>query len=438
MVRAIQILFAGLALSLLLLIAPAPVAHAQGCPSGAFSSGVLPAETRVRVLAVSESDAYFPQRAEIVGKTGTVDRMDPTGSSGQCWYGGQFNGDDGSSYYFYQVALEVIAGGGGCPSGSYTGTEVYSGTRVRILAVSPEDAYYGTRHSIEGKVGRVEGTWSKMGEPCWFAGQFYADDGSSNYFYQAAVEILSGGEVADSCPPTASTASLTEGTRVKVLAIHSEDAYHSDAARIIGIQGKVSGDLHSNGGCWMGGGFTADDGTYYYFYKAAVEVIAYTPSTPCPPGANTAPLSEGTRVKIVALHPDDAYHSDAARIIGTVGVVSGGLTSSDGCWMGGGFTADDGNYYYFYKAAVTVLGGGSAPTPTGERFMGSMVSTGQRFRIVALHPDDAYYPDRVNILGKHCHANAQMNNQGPGWYSGEVGCDDGTDYYFFKVGIVLE
>jgi len=70
--------------------------------------------------------------------------------------------------------------------------------------------------------------------------------------------------------------------------------------------------------------------------------------------------------------------------------------------------------------------------------MGSTISTGQKFRIVALHPDDAYYPDRVNILGKHCSAGAQMNNQGPGWYSGEVDCDDGTDYYFFKVGVVLE
>ncbi|MBW1880650.1 MAG: hypothetical protein JRJ84_20020, partial [Deltaproteobacteria bacterium] len=295
MVRIIQILFAGLALSLLLLTAAVPIAHAQGCPSGAYTSGVLPAETKVRVVAVSESDAYHPQRAEIVGKIGKVDRMDPTGASGECWYGGQFYGDDGSSYYFYQVAVEVIGGGGGCPSGAFSGTEIYGGTRVRILGVSPEDAYYGTRHSIVGKVGRVDGTWSKMGEPCWFSGQFYADDGSSNYFYQAAVEIVSGGALADSCPPGANTATLSEGTRVKILAIHSEDAYHADAARHIGTQGKVSGDLHSNGECWMGGGLIADDGTEYYFYKAAVEVISYeavpVAGASCPPGANTAPLS---------------------------------------------------------------------------------------------------------------------------------------------------
>jgi hypothetical protein len=248
--------------------------------------------------------------------------------------------------------------------------------------------------------------------------------------------------VADSCPPGANTATLSEGTRVKVLAIHSEDAYHSDAVRIIGTQGKVSGDLHSNGGCWMGGGLTADDGTYYYFYKAAVEVISYeaVPVTgaACPPGANTAALTAGTRVKIVALHPDDAYHSDSARIIGTVGAVADDLHSNDGCWMGGGFNADDGNYYYFYKAAVTVLGSPTTVTPTGERFMGASLSAGQKFRIVALHPDDAYYPDRVSILGKHCHVGDTMNNQGPGWYSGQAYCDDGTDYYFFKVGVVLE
>ena len=103
-----------------------------------------------------------------------------------------------------------------------------------------------------------------------------------------------------------------------------------------------------------------------------------------------------------------------------------------------GFNADDGNYYYFYKAAVTVLGSPTPVTPTGERFMGASLSAGQKFRIVALHPDDAYYPDRVNILGKHCHVGDTMNNQGPGWYSGQAYCSDGTDYYFFKVGVVLE
>jgi len=434
-VRTIQILFVGLAL--VFLTGSIPVAHAE-CPSSAYSSGVVPAETRVRIMAVSASDVFYPQRTEIVGKVGKVDRMDPTGLPSDCWYGGMFYGDDGSSYYFYQVAVEIVGGGGGCPSGAFTGTEIYGGTRVRVLTVSPEDHYYGTRYSIEGKVGRVDGTWPKMGEPCWFSGQIYADDGSSNYFYQAAVEILSGGAVASTCPPGANTATLSEGTRVKVLAIHSEDVYHADAARIIGTQGKVSGDLHSNDGCWMMGGLTADDGTYYYFSKAAVEVLSYEAvpvvGAACPPGANTAPLSVGTRVKIVALHPDDAYHSDSAQIIGTIGAVADNLRNTDGCWMGGGFNADDGNYYSFHKAAVVL----QAITPTGERFMGASIPSGQKFRIVALHPEDAYYPDRVNILGKHCRAGDPMNKQDPGWYSGQVYCDDGTDYYFHKVGVVLE
>jgi hypothetical protein len=189
-------------------------ADAQSCPSGSVRSGTIASGTRVRLLGLSEADAYYSSRGSVVGKTGRVDRLDPTGSGkSSCWYGGQFYGDDGSSYYFYQVAVEVLgSGGSSCPAGAFTGSVVSGGTRVRLLTVSADDAYYGTRHGIEGKVGRVDGTWSKMGEPCWFAGQFYGDDGSSHYFYQVAVEIQSGGS-ANACPGGAATSNMADGTR---------------------------------------------------------------------------------------------------------------------------------------------------------------------------------------------------------------------------------
>ncbi len=512
------------------------VAYAQSCPAGAHSSGVIPAGTRVKVVALSSSDAYYASRGTIVGKVGRVDKMDPTGSGRDCWYGGQFTGDDGSSHYFYQAAFEVLGSGGGggagCPSGAYTGSSLSSGTRVKVLTVSSNDAYYSTRGTVEGKVGRVDGSWSQTGSPCWFAGQFYGDDGSSFYFYQAAVQAVSGAAEATSgntCPSGSATSNMAEGTRVEVLGVHSDDAYYSNRSSIVGLQGVVSGDLHSNDGCWMGGGFTADNGTYYYFYKAAVRKLSgsgavaagtscpsgsYTGSPPtagtrvrvltvskddayfgtksaiegkvgrtdgawsttgsgcwyagqfygddgssfyfyqaalevlgsgapaaaasCPPGAATSGFAEGARVRVVGIHPDDAYHPTAASIIGAVGKVSGDLHSNDGCWMGGGFTADDGTYYYFYKAAVVGLGAGGTPTVTGERFMGPNVTRGRKFRIVALHPDDAFYDDRASIIGKSCSATDAMAAQEKGWYSGPARCTDGSEYYFFKVGVIVE
>ena len=38
------------------------------------------------------------------------------------------------------------------------------------------------------------------------------------------------------------------------------------------LSGVVDGDLHSNDGCWYGGGFIADDGQDFYFYKGDIGV----------------------------------------------------------------------------------------------------------------------------------------------------------------------
>ena len=74
-----------------------------------------------------------------------------------------------------------------------------------------------------------------------------------------------------SCPSDGSTGSgFTDQQRVTLLAVHSDDAYAgSEVEKRLPQSGKVQGDLHNNGDCWFGGGFLADDGTDYYFYKAA-------------------------------------------------------------------------------------------------------------------------------------------------------------------------
>lgn len=557
------------ALGLLLSLGVAAPARAQSCPQTAYKGGTVAEGTRVRVVAISSQDAYYPQRDSIIGKTGKVDRMDPSGSTSDCWFGGQFHGDDGVDRYFYQVALQVLpASGSACPAGAYTGAALTSGTRVRVLTVSAEDAYSKKRYVVEGKVGKTDGNWKKSGSPCWYTGQFYGDDGTSAYFYQASVQVMDNAE-ASACPTGSATVDVPAGTRVKVLALAPDDAYYGDKDRIVGKTGKVTDALHPNHGCWMGGGVTADDGTYYYFYKAAVEPLngqqtggsggmaaavggtvgcpanTYLGDPPalgtrvkivalsdkdtyygtrsevegqsgrvdgawtragstcwyggqfqadngnvfelyraaiqitntaaqttnaaaatCPPGAATTKLADGTRVKVLAIHPDDSYYQDFARITGETGKVTGDLHPQDGCWLTGGFTADNGTYYHFYKAALVplespapkpaphtgtvapdggvvggVVGGTRAPKaapPTGQRFMGDSIPNGQRFRVVALAPDDSYYAKRATIIGRHCTATAAMPSQGPGWYSGPTKCTDGSTPYFYKVGVVFE
>ena len=81
--------------------------------------------------------------------------------------------------------------------------------------------------------------------------------------------IRTGG--TSSCPADASTATeFADGARVVLLAIHSDDAYAgSEYESSMPLAGRVDGDLHNNDGCWFGGGFVGDDGTDFYFYKAA-------------------------------------------------------------------------------------------------------------------------------------------------------------------------
>lgn len=73
------------------------------------------------------------------------------------------------------------------------------------------------------------------------------------------------------CPSGASTQdSFADGTRVVLIGLNVDDAYAGSMwEKKIPLAGKVVGDLHNNGGCWFGGGFYGDDGTDFYFYKAA-------------------------------------------------------------------------------------------------------------------------------------------------------------------------
>lgn len=74
-----------------------------------------------------------------------------------------------------------------------------------------------------------------------------------------------------SCPADAATTDAFEdGARVVLLAINTDDAYAgSEYEGQLPLAGTVQDDLHNNGGCWFGGGFVADNGTDFYFYKAA-------------------------------------------------------------------------------------------------------------------------------------------------------------------------
>lgn len=93
--------------------------------------------------------------------------------------------DTGSVY----IPPPTPAGSATCPPGAITDSEVAGGTSLTLVALHPDDAYFGG--DTMGKIplaGTVpsSGTLSNT-EDCWFSGEFEGKSGSDSfYFYKAA------------------------------------------------------------------------------------------------------------------------------------------------------------------------------------------------------------------------------------------------------------
>ncbi len=171
---------------------------------------------------------------------------------------------------------------------------VAAGEPVKLLALNAEDAFYGDRATVVGRLcyptdsmTLYDGGWHGGPVECW--------DGASYYFYKVALGVdpthspvdpatfgtggeeggVLGGVVGGlvGALGDGGTGNLEHGRRVKITDIHSEDAFYADKARLIGKQCTVDGDLHvqAYGEPWYGGGLKCKKDSYY-FYKVAVDV----------------------------------------------------------------------------------------------------------------------------------------------------------------------
>ena len=156
-------------------------------PIGAFHN--------VTIIDIAADDAYITDKATIVGKTCVT--QEETSFKDKGWHGGSINCGDGSSYYFYKAALVDGGaapprpggrGGGGAPHAGIAHEAVPSGTRVKIVDVAADDAYYADRATIVGKHCVTEEETS-LKDGGWHGGSIRCNDGSSYYFYKAQLEV---------------------------------------------------------------------------------------------------------------------------------------------------------------------------------------------------------------------------------------------------------
>ena len=337
------------------------------------------------------------------------------------------------------------------PSGASDGRVMFAvpaNESVRVLDIDPEDAYYSSKGDIIGKTCTTDEA-SSYKDGGWHGGSVHCNSTTDTYyFYKAAyadlgpAPVVAGGTVVPAIPGLRVTHELPTGSVVKILDVASDDAYFSDRSTIMGKTCTLDGASSFKDGEWHGGSVNCTDGSNYYFYKAAYELVTVGGGAApvVADGRATYSVPNGSRVKVVDIASDDAYYSDRAAIIGKLCTLSEDSSFKDGSWHGGQVSCADGSSYYFYKAAYVVqglgavggaVGGGGAAAIAGDRVM-HQVRKGIRVRVLDIASDDAYYSDRGSIIGKRCTTDEPSSYKEGGWQGGQVRCDDGSSYYFYK------
>lgn len=167
---------------------PAAPPAGPSTPAGAIDRALVVGEP-VTILAVHPEDAFYNDRDAIVGKTCYPTDAMTLYDGG--WHGGPLACWDGATYYFYKAAMgadpshvpvdPAMLGGGV--------DVIQHGTRVKILDVSPEDAFYDDRKKLVGKSCQVDGDLHQQDMAgIWYGGGVLCKK-DSYYFYKVSVEV---------------------------------------------------------------------------------------------------------------------------------------------------------------------------------------------------------------------------------------------------------
>ncbi len=144
------------------------------------AASAWPTGARARIASVSAEDAYAQEAAVLKGKTCAVADQ-PLSESGNGWWSGQLQCDDGTGYYFYQVSLTPTAS-----AASATGT-LAAGKLVKVLAVDALDTLYPLRSALEGHTCSVSEAPMVPSGPDLYAGRLFCDDGKQWQVFRVKV-----------------------------------------------------------------------------------------------------------------------------------------------------------------------------------------------------------------------------------------------------------
>ncbi|HMV13777.1 MAG TPA: hypothetical protein PKK18_02215 [Chitinophagales bacterium] len=353
-----------------------------------FSKG-----SKVKILEIDKSDAYYSERSDFVGNDATV-KSDLTKDS-KGFYSGTLETSSGRVCYFSKVKLTQVASSKTALLDKtssikfITGT-IKKGTIVYVADISKEDSYYSDRHEHIGKKGKVTENDMEMKEDGYYAGDFAYDDGKEVYFYKAkfskdpvpAVEksaddvddTNASSEVYDwlggddkvtdeSWNDARNDDDIKEGDKVEITAISPEDGFYDDRADYIGKQGIAGDDIdfQSDEGGYSGTVKLSNDKDDVYFYLVKLKKVSSSNTSSkiaaadVKSSSSATKISKGTKVMIMSLSPDDSYYINKEDYLRKKGTVTEGLDIDEEGYYSGNIKMDGGAKSYFYKVKVKVI-----------------------------------------------------------------------------------
>ncbi len=259
---------------------------------------------------------------------------------------------------------------------------------------------------------------------------------------------------------------ITKGASVKILEVGEKDSYFDENENFVGKDATAVGDLVNNGDGFYSGSLKLSSGRTCYFTSVKIKALSgsstsstttqSSSSKPSPyinykssdalAALTSKTIAKGEKFKVIEVPSADAYYSSRSEIEGQTGVADATLTPDESGYVGGSIKLDNGKSYYFYKVKLQSVSTSNSTTSTansasnsttkgssGIKFITGTISKGTSVYVADLSPNDSYYSNRSNYIGKKGAPNKDdLTMKSDGFYSGNFLFDDGSTAYFYK------
>lgn len=250
---------------------------------------------------------------------------------------------------------------------------------------------------------------------------------------------------------------ISKGSSVKILEVGKSDAYYGERAEFVGKNATALSDVTKNPTGFYTGTLETEGGRTCFFtsIKITVTAAAKTGTTTAKSTTTKAAVNlftgesipKDTRFVVLEVPSEDAYHSSKDEIEGKTGTTTREMTLENG-YTSGSVTLDNGKSYYFYKVK---LGKSSSKAPAKStlsaepkvavttpaktpKFITGTIKKGTKVYVADISPDDSYYSDRYDYVGKRGKVDtaSDLQMKEDGYYAGDFIYDDGSTAYFYK------